>query len=675
MLSLTNEDMSNARELRNMSLAIKTSIRVLVVVGLLVSSPALAGQGVWTTTGPFTGKQTNALVVDAFHPGTLYAATAGGLYRSADQAQHWSATADPVNSLSVSAVAVSTTALFAGTENGLFRSTDQGNHWTNVSPGFTSPVVNAIAVTSFLYAATADGIFRSSDQGDTWKQIYDVQTFDIALDRHSPKTIYAALGIKGLTKSSDNGDTWTPLVIGGAPSNATLVAAGGGSVGIVYASGTGLAASRDGGNTWYSPVAAPSGEVFGLWVNLDDALVAYAASIPAFPGDTGGVFETQDGGQTWVSTGLSAAISVTADPRSGFVFAGDAEGIWKLFPPSASNPVRRWHQANGGIRLAEANALSLSSTVPPTLYAATEVGVFRSDDGGSTWADAGLFGTALTSIAGDPLDPGVCYAATAMSGHIQFPVYGRIWKTSDGGDTWQELPAPGLVSFFSVAVAPSSAGDVYAGGTGVSKSSDAGATWQQVNNGLPVNPPSPLPPSVMEIVWHPFDSRIGYLIASGYGVFRTVDAGGNWSAVSPAHTSTGPLIDQLAISDSSPSVLYAASSAPQSAPLIYRTEDGGNSWTTTSFPQAGAVTAIVVDPKSPDMIFVGTDGSGIFVSGDGGASWAPLNDGLADLHIHALAASPASPQTLFAAADAGVYQITRSLQALPPRPPPRVVTR
>jgi photosystem II stability/assembly factor-like uncharacterized protein len=324
-------------------------------------------------------------------------------------------------------------------------------------------------------------------------------------------------------------------------------------------------------------------------------------------------------------------------------------------------------------------ALSLSAGVSPALYAATDVGVFRSDDGGSAWVEAGLFGTALSSLASDPFESSLCYAATAFSGTLRYPVAGGIWKTSDGGATWQQTPAanaPLLSSFSSVALDPSSAANVYAGGAGVLKSTDAGATWQPSNDGLPVNPPlDPFPPDVIQIVWHPTDPNAGYLIAfAGRGVFKTTNAGGNWKEVSPADVAPIQSVDRLAISPTSPSVLFATSSQYPTLGEVFRSDDAGASWSKMSTLPTG-ITALAVDPFSPWTVFVGTSDRGVLVSGDGGATWESFNDGLGNLNVHVLAAFSASPQTLFAGTDDGVYEITRSLQALPARPPVRVVTR
>src|SRR5213595_157487 len=75
---------------------------------------------------------------------------------------------------------------------------------------------------------------------------------------------------------------------------------------------------------------------------------------------------------------------------------------------------------------------------------------------------------------------------------------------------------------------------------------------------------------------------------------------------------------------------------------------GSNVWT-ESGPTGGPIRAILIDPSAPDTIYVGTLGSGVFMSTDGGDSWTAR--GLAGLKIRALVRDPAVPVTLYAAVE------------------------
>jgi hypothetical protein len=83
---------------------------------------------------------------------------------------------------------------------------------------------------------------------------------------------------------------------------------------------------------------------------------------------------------------------------------------------------------------------------PTTVYTLTSVGVFKSNDGGASWSNAGLIGYWVVSLAVDPQNPGTLYAATLVD-----PGDGsgsnELFKSTDGGATWDKsdsgLPTQG----------------------------------------------------------------------------------------------------------------------------------------------------------------------------------------------------------------------------------------
>jgi photosystem II stability/assembly factor-like uncharacterized protein len=181
---------------------------------------------------------------------TLYASTNGGVFRSEDEGQTWF----PANTglPSTGALAVSGTVLYAGTSGGgVFRSRDGGDSWTAVNTGLTSAYVEALAVSgTTLYAGTTEGIFRSEDDGDSWTAANTgltstyVQTFSV-----SGTTIYAGTLGGGVFRSDDGGDSWTAATSGLTNTDIRALQASGTTV---YAgtSGGGVFRSDDGGDSW-----------------------------------------------------------------------------------------------------------------------------------------------------------------------------------------------------------------------------------------------------------------------------------------------------------------------------------------------------------------------------------------------------------------------------------------
>ena len=60
------------------------------------------------------------------------------------------------------------------------------------------------------------------------------------------------------------------------------------------------------------------------------------------------------------------------------------------------------------------------------------------------------------------------------------------------------------------------------------------------------------------------------------------------------------------------------------------------------------VYALAINPQTPDTLYAGTDGGGVFKSTNGGTNWTAMNTGLTNTNVHALAINPQTPETLYA---------------------------
>ena len=134
-----------------------------LVLASLPNASAEASQ--WTSNGPFGGRL-QALAIDPTTPGTLYAGTFGGLFKSTDSGATWSAINNGLTSTSVPALAIdpiTPSTLYAGTDGdeGVFKSSDSGATWSAINNGLTNTFVPALAIDpitpSTLYAGTFGG--------------------------------------------------------------------------------------------------------------------------------------------------------------------------------------------------------------------------------------------------------------------------------------------------------------------------------------------------------------------------------------------------------------------------------------------------------------------------------------------------------------------------------------
>ena len=314
----------------------------------------------------------------------------------------------------------------------------QWNTWTPVGLGemnVSRLVVQASEGLVLHYAATAQGLQRSIDGGSTWTAINEglpqgllgqVTVQAVAVHPADARQVYVVAGPageRGVYRSDDGGATWTLIWAGLPPgeSAALIVAGGAPPVGMVYvAAGRELHWSPDGGQSWLRTTRWPGG--------------AAALSLVAHPedprlvsvGTAAGLWQTSDGGTSWVSGAgiegrqVQALLAVAQAPH--LVLAGTDDGVY-----GSEDAGRTWRPAGATLRGRRVLALAADPLVFQTLYAAVERGgVYRSHDGGRQWTAMwrGLGQQTVTGLGVDPLERGWLYAASGdglWQGRVQVP--------------------------------------------------------------------------------------------------------------------------------------------------------------------------------------------------------------------------------------------------------------
>ncbi len=201
---------------------------------------------------------------------------------------------------------------------------------------------------------------------------------------------------------------------------------------------------------------------------------------------------------------------------------------------------------------------------------------------------------------------------------------GGLWKTEDGGESWEpltdELPTMGassiVVDYDNSDIVYAGSGDRDAGdapGLGIFKSTDGGETWTESNSGMGNV-------TVGRMIQHPDSPEIIFAATSG-GIYKSTDSGLNWE-----QKKNGSSKDILFKPDD-PSVMYAVTGAK-----FYRSTDSGEFWeqTTTGLPTNAARAVIGVSPDEPDYVylFATTNAAfyGLYRSTDGGNSFELRSD-------------------------------------------------
>lgn len=350
------------------------------------------------------------------------------------------------------------------------------------------------------------------------------------------------------------------------------------------------------------------------------------------------------------------ASGATADP-------GGTETITTTSLPTPTGPTAPWRwlgPATSGGRL---RTIAISPSDPNLIFIGSAGGgIWRSTDGGSTWTVCDDFMPALSvsSIVFDPHNPNVVYAGTGEGfGNADEIAGAGIFKSTDGGVTWPQLPATALSvsSHFHYVdrLAFSSDGSVLLAATadGVYRSTDGGASFV---NTAPAG-------AYLQVVFSPSDPTAAVAAQDGV-VIHTRDGGQTWTvATGLAGIPTTSRIE-VAYSKADGSI-YA--SVDYDGGQLYRSFDGGASFNPIASNIASFLgdqgwydDTIWVNPVDANDIVVG--GMNLYQSQDGGVTLTSMQ--LYPLHVdhHVIVEDPgfndAADSTVYVGNDGGLFRTT-----------------
>jgi hypothetical protein len=350
----------------------------------------------------------------------------------------------------------------------------------------------------------------------------------VAVDPGNAAHLLIGAASGGVWETRDGGTSWSPRTDGqgtlatGAvaftPSNPNIAYAGTGEGDFYSALGVGLLRSTDGGTTWAMHATAPF-----VGRGFYDLVVDPLNGSHLLAATTAQLAESLDGGATWT------------------VRRGQRTWDLSMHPAVAGNP--------GSTR---------------EVFAACGDGLFRSTDGGTSWSGVALPGLvgAVTrmEVAHAPSNGAVVFAVAATGGGVQ------LWRRSTFGGAFTLEPAPVGVdpgqSWYDwfAAVAPNNPDTVYVGAIDVHKGVRAAAgswTWTKISarsEGQSIHPDQ------HAIAFHPANPSVVYIGNDG-GIYRSPDAGGTWQSLNRG----------LAITE----VEYLAAHPQYDAWLIGGTQDNG----------------------------------------------------------------------------------------------------
>ena len=665
----------------------------------------------WRSIGPYRGGRVTTVAGVPSEPLTFYmGATGGGIWKTADAGVTWRNVSDGqlrVGSIgSLAVAAADPNVVYAGTGereprgqsstwgDGMYKSTDAGKTWKSVGLENTRSIAQVVVDprdADVVYAAAEGnrwthgpdrGVYKSIDGGGHWKLVLhpsdDVSPIDLTIDPSNPRILFAAIwdfqrlpwqirsGGPGsaIYKSTDAGETWTRLA------------------------GHGL----------------PTGIVGRIGVSVSPANPQRVYAIIEASADTGGLYRSDDDGDTWQHLSAERLIRsrswyytrVTADPQDeNTVYVMNAQIMKSIDGGKTFQVLPAKHGDNHDLWINPRNRLDMIN--------GNDGGAIVSLDGGASWSSEDNQPTGqIYRVNTDAQYPYWVYGAQQDNTSIATP------SAAPGGITSADwYPVAGCESAHIV-FDPNDPryvyGDCYQGmleefdrQTRLSRSVMA---YPQMNLNEPsdsiryrFNWSSPLAVS-------PENAHVLY---DGANVlFRSSDRGQTWTAISPdltrnekAHQGWGgaPITNEGAGGEVYNTIYYIAPSPHDSNTiwigtddgLVQLTRDGGTHWSNVT-PKglgSGFVNAIEVSPWDAGTAYITYDGykwgdrsPQIYKTTDYGRSWTRLVNGIRDGdQVRVVRADKVRRGLLYAGTETGAYvsfddgQHWQSLQANLPAVP------
>ncbi|HET7694768.1 MAG TPA: hypothetical protein VFK57_03605 [Vicinamibacterales bacterium] len=565
----------------------------------------------WTHLGLRDGQQIPQIIVDPRNPDRLFVAVLGhpygpneerGIFRSTDGAKTF--------------------------QKVLYKDADTGGVDLAFDPSNADHVYAVLWQArqgpweNGVFSGPGSGLFESTDGGTTWKPLTrGLPTFDqglgrigIAIAPSDPKRMYAAVqagNAGGLFRSDDAGQSWHKVT-----ENALVVSRGDDfaevkvhpkNPDIVFTGSIVAWKSTDGGRTFKSLRGAPGGDDYHrFWINPDNPDIILIAA------DQGAVI-TVNGGETW-STWYNQPTAqfyhVSTDNAFPYRVCGGQQESGSACVQSRSDDgritFREWHP----VGVEEYGYVAPDPLDPDIVYGGK---VSRYDRRTGEVIQVGprppageAYRVVRTQpVLFSPIEPRTLYFAS-----------NRLWKTTSGGLRGWTAISPDLTR--KTWEAPANVG-IYRN-TPAAAASQRGVIYTIAPGYTTVNR-----------IWVGTDDGL---------IHTTADGGVTWKDVTPRELSPWAKVSIIDASHTNPLGAYAAINTfrlDDLRPHIYRTRDGGKSWTriVNGLPDGAIINAVKEDPKKPGLLFAGSE-TQVHVSFDDGGHWHSLRQNMPAISIRDL---------------------------------------
>jgi photosystem II stability/assembly factor-like uncharacterized protein len=679
-----------------------------------MTQPSWLGGMRWRLLGPYRGGRVTTVAGHPTDPMTFYfGASGGGLWKTDNGGHTWNPMADDaLQTAAVGAIAISPShphILYAGMGesvvvefhalgDGIYKSTDAGRTWQHMGLAETqtigsiaihpsNPDIVYVAALGHRFGSNAErGVYRTTDGGQTWEQVLFRSTkagaIQVSLDEHDPNILYAAF--------------WEQLM---QPWTETS----GGEDSAVYR-------SLDGGDTWedisHRP-GLPNGVMGKIALAVSPVKSGRVwALIEAFEG---GIYRSDDYGLTW--TWLSNERNLLVRARFSFFLLPDPVDANTLYVASR----KLWKSTDGGRTFGQMNtsyvdqhALWVDPKDTRRMIVGNDGGASVSFDAGRSWSTQVNQPTAeIYRIATDNYFPYRVYGSQQDNSTLAVPSRSERtqpsqleWHDVGGGESGyitvrpdnpnivysSDLPGLGVTRYnhanfqireigpwgeagawevqnlkyrfnwsVPVELSPHDPNILYIAGNVLFRSTDEGASWEEISPDLTRHDPTKMVPvggpisredslahqfpAISTVHESPVERGVIWVGTDDGLVQVTRDDGATWTNVTPHDMPEWALL-RLHVSRHARGKAYAAAAnyrMDDYRPHLFRTDDYGQSWTRISdgIPDGHFSRALYEDIEVAGLLFAATD-AGVYCSMDDGGNWFMLKLNLPAVEVYDL---------------------------------------
>jgi len=497
--------------------------------------------------------------------------------------------------------------VWAATTEGTYKSYNQGETWQLVHDVVmaTDIAINPIDSNIVFLAcggmwSNGNGVYRSIDAGVNWEKmdfaaVGGPSQFGgkarIAISQDDPEKIYVSIGNSNsssgsatwLCKSINNGDDWEIVstvdystyqgwyshFVGVSPFDSDKIVCG----------GVHMYQSDDGGETLVESEGTISNWFDPDWLHLDHHDIEYHPTDPNvfYSANDGGVFRTDDGGETFYSCNWGFQTSQfypgfsNSDTDSLFAVGGMQDNFSAVYEGD-----KNWRRVNGG----DGAWSAINQLDNSTLYCSSQyLNIGRSRNTGINFTNvrpSTAYGTFISPFILSPIDNLTIYAAST-----------KVYRSSNEGTDWDVI-----------------------------------CNSNTLNN----NPVLTMGVSSSDI------DKVYIATIPGNGVkskvFKNLDSSNNWIDISGDNFPDRYITD-IYVDTNNDDIVYITFGGFESSHL-FRTIDGGDNWTDigVGLPDIPAW-SVVTDPEFPEHIYFGNE-FGVYLSTDNGDNWEEFTEGLGD---------------------------------------------